>query len=121
MPDVNPYQPSSSSNEQVVHSFRLRLVPAVILGIIGLAALAWGLFALVVLASIVFRDYDTTDPLQAGDLALMLTATAIFLSVGFLAITSAWHLWKQNFRHAMAYIAIVLVLIAIAVTMSTIW
>ena len=123
MPEANPYQPSEFSNERNVQAFRLRMLPAAILGLIGLTVLGWGLLAFFVVADIAFRDYDSSTPgfEQIGNVALMLIATAAFITVGCLMLGAAWNVWKQRFRLAIALLCIVLVLVTFAVAVNTIW
>ena len=123
MPEANPYQSSDLRNEKDAPAFRLRMIPAVLLGVIGVASLAWGFLALIVVTAIALRDYDESASVseQTSPIGLMLIATMIFLGVGCATMISAWHIWKQKYRHAVAYFGGVVVLVACAVTMSTIW
>ena len=123
MPDESPYEPIKLTGDVRASGFRFRVVPAVVLGLIGTTALAWGFFGLIVVMSIVLRDYDSSIPVSQpiSDVAIMLIACVVFLGVGFFTLAAGWSVWQEKYWRAIWSSGIVALLIAIVAIVDATW
>ena len=122
MPDNHPYTPSKAGLETSAPAFLYRMLPSLVLGLIGVAGLAWGIFGLIVVLSIAVRDYDSSISIvqQFESVASTLTACAILLGAGLLTMLAGWNVWKERYWIAVSFIGIVVMLAAIAAVASAV-
>ena len=110
--DGNPYPSAGAVVEELekLHSaplpqLRWRVVPAVIVGLIGLASTAMGLLAVGILASILLvQDWDTSL------LPEMIAGCCVYLGFGGCWMASGVLVWKSRYRFALMLASIGIVI-----------
>lgn len=106
--DENPYHPAGSVVEEretklqsTAVQLRWRVIPAFVVGMIGLASTAFGLLAVAILASILVRNWDASLQPEASLLPELLAGCCVYLGFGGCWMASGVLVWKSRYRFAL--------------------
>jgi hypothetical protein len=110
--DGNPYSPPNAESEAVGPSFRWRLIPAGVIGLLGVLSFGIGIYFAALVIHEIFTEGFTSFVLESP------IAIGFYMVPGVSWIASGLLLWKGKYYYA---ILLALVGIAIPVTLSSLF
>ena len=110
--DANPYSPPNANSDAVGSFFPWRLIPAALIGMLGILSFGFGSCFVALVIYEVFTEGITSFVLESP------VAIGFYYGPGVSWIASGLLLWKRQFAYAILW---VLVGIAIPVTLSSLF
>jgi hypothetical protein len=105
--DANPYSPPNANADPVGPSFRWRLIPAALIGMMGILSFGFGSYFVAIVVVEVLTEGITSFVLESP------VAIGFYIGPGVSWIASALSLWKKRYVYA-----ILLVLVGLAIPLA---
>ncbi len=118
--EENPFKPTTLNLEARRAGIRLRMVPALVIGGLGVASIAWGLlgFMMVIGLALSKSEPSISRSQQIGLFALMIAVCVLFVGVGLLGTFAGLSVWREKYWRAVWYLVIAFSLIGVVVALD---